>query len=188
MHVEGACHAFTCHSRRRSSGGLIADGILGYMKIYLPTRHRWHYSESTPYPPSFVGSSVSLPRSFYSSKTTARYLLSAMRKTLFPHASQAEAGQTPRRGNHAPPTWRKKGAAKVARLGWHEPHEHVVVVAEDVGEGAGGLHGLVRDDGRVAGGDKLVDEFGRDGALDGPDQEDDDGGYQQLNGLRFANR
>lgn len=64
------------------------------------------------------------------------------------------------------------------------PEEHVVVVAEDVGEGGHVLHGLVGDDRRVGGDNALRDLQNRQAALDAPDQEDDQRRHEQFDQLQ----
>lgn len=57
------------------------------------------------------------------------------------------------------------------------PEEHVVVVAQDVGERGSVLHGLVGRDRGVGGGDARRELVHRDGALDGPDKPHDNRGH-----------
>lgn len=49
------------------------------------------------------------------------------------------------------------------------PDEHVVVVAEDVGEAVDSLHGLIRDDWRIGIGRAGIDLLHIETALDAPD-------------------
>lgn len=63
------------------------------------------------------------------------------------------------------------------------PEEHVVVVAEDTGEGGDVLHGRVGDHRCVACDNALGDFVHREAVLDAPDQKDDQGRHQQFHQL-----
>lgn len=64
------------------------------------------------------------------------------------------------------------------------PHEHIVVVAEHIGEGVDALNGLVCDDGCVGGGRGCVELLRCEAVLDAPKQKHDDRRHEQLYGLQ----